>query len=95
MQIKSRIPVQPNKSFFAMKRWFNQMYLSGFLFHPDELAESIVNIASGQPTFTPEECVRLNRAVKSMFDNHGDKVYGVGLQYFHKAMGIKPEYSEA
>nr|WP_319563460.1 hypothetical protein [uncultured Rhodoferax sp.] len=95
MQIKPRIPALPNKSFFAMHRWFNQMYLSGLLFHPDEPAESIVDIANGQPTFRPEECIQLNRAVKSMFDNHGDKVYSVGLQYFHKAMSIKPEYSEA
>lgn len=71
------------------------MYLSGFLFHPDELAESIVDIASGQPTFTHEECVRLNRAVKSMFDNHGDKVCDVGLKYFHKAMGIKPRIRQS
>ena len=95
MQIKSRIPALPNKSFFAMNRWFNKMYHAGLLYHPDDAAEVIVNTVSGQPTFTPEECVELNRAVDLMFANHGDKVYQVGLQYFHKAMGIKPEHSEA
>lgn len=95
MHIKPRIPSLPNKSFFAMSRWFNKMYLAGLLYHPDEPAEAIINTASGQPTFTPEECIELNKAVKRMFDHHGDKVYGVGLQYFHKAMGIKPQYSEA
>ena len=70
------------------------MYLAGLLYHPDESAEAIINTASGQPTFTPEECVELNKAVGLMFANHGDKVYQVGLQYFQKAIGIKPEDSE-
>ena len=95
MQIESRIPALPNKSFFAMNRWFNKMYQAGLLYPPDEPAETIFNTASGQPTFTPEECVELNKAVDLMFANHGDKVYQVGLQYFHKAMGIKPEHSAA
>ncbi len=93
MQIKSRIPAQPDKSFFAMNRWFNKMYLAGLLYHPDEPAEAIINIASGQPTFTPEECGQLNKAVDFMFAHHGDKVYQVGLQYFHKAVGMVPDYS--
>jgi hypothetical protein len=95
MQIKTRIPAVPGKSYFAMVRWFNKMYLAGLLYHPDEPAEAIINIASGQPTFTPEECTELNKAVELMFANHGDKVYEVGLKYFHKAMGIAPEYAEA
>lgn len=95
MQIKPRIPTLPGTSYFAMNRWFNKMYLAGLLYHPDEPAEAIINIASGQPTFTPEECTELNKAVDLMFANHGDKVYEVGLKYFHKAMDIKPKYSEA
>lgn len=95
MQVPTRIPTLPNKSFFAMNRWFKKMYLARLLYHPDEPAESIVDVASGQPTFTPEECIELNKAVEFMFNHHGDKVYEVGLQYFHKAMGINPEYSEA
>lgn len=95
MQITSRVPAHPNKSFFAMNRWFNKMYLAGLLYHPDEPAEEIINIISGEPTFTPEECVELNKAVASMFAQHGDKVYQVGLQYFHKAMGISPDYAAA
>lgn len=93
MQIKTRIPALPGKSFFAMNRWFNKMYLAGLLYHPDEPSEAIINITSGQPTFTPDECIELNKAVELMFTNHGDKVYHVGLQYFHKSMGMKPEHS--
>ena len=95
MQIKSRIPVLPGTSFFAMNHWFNKMYLAGLLYHPDEPAEAIINITSGKPTFTPEECAELNKAVELMFENHGDKVYHVGLQYFHKAMSMKPVHSAA
>ena len=95
METKPRIPNLSNKSFFAMNRWFNKMYLAGLLYHPDDPAETIVNVASGKPTFTPEECIELNKAIGLMFDHHGDKVYEVGLMYAHKAMGIKPEHSEA
>jgi hypothetical protein len=84
MQVKSRIPAQPNKSLFAMNSWFYKMYLAGLLYHPDEPAEAIVNISSGQPTFTPDECFELNMAVNFMFTHHGDKVYHVGLQYFKR-----------
>lgn len=95
MQTKPRIPDLPNKSFFAMNRWFNKIYLAGLLYHPDEPAETNINLARGKPTFTPEECIELNQAVNFMCNHHGDKVYDVGLHYFHNAMGIKPEYSEA
>lgn len=95
MQIKHRIPNLPNKSFFAMNRWFYKMYQAGLLYHPDEPAEVIIDIASGKPTFTQLECMELNKAVDSMFKHHGDKVYEVGLHYFHKAMGFTPDYSEA
>ncbi|MEI7516376.1 MAG: hypothetical protein WCK81_13400 [Betaproteobacteria bacterium] len=95
MPAQPRIPAPPNKSLFAMNRWFNKMYLAGLLYHPDEPAELVIDIASGKPTFTPEECVELNKAIESMFNQHGDKVYQVGLRYFHKAMGIKPVYSQA
>ena len=94
METKSRIPEFPGKSTFAMTRWFNKMYLAGLLFHPDEPAEDIVDIDSGKATFTPAECVALNMAVAFMFEKHGDKVYEVGVRYFHKAIGFTPEYSE-
>lgn len=76
-----------------MNRWFNKMYLAGLLYHPDEPAEAVINIISGEPTFTLDECIELNRAVSLMFANHGDKVYQVGLLYFQRAMGVTPDYS--
>jgi hypothetical protein len=95
MHVSPRIPTLPNKSFFAMNRWFYKMYLAGLLYHPDDQAETIVSLSSGQPTFTPDECLELNRSVDLMFDHHGDNVYGVALHYFHKAMDIPPQFSKA
>ena len=88
----SRIPEVPNRSYFAMNRWFYKMYHARLLYNPDERAEDIVSIETGDPTFTPEECSKLNQAVAVMFEQHGDMVYEVGLRYFHKALGITPVY---
>jgi hypothetical protein len=93
MTTTSRIPEVPNGSYFAMNRWFYKMYLAGLLYHPDEPAETIVEIATGEPTFTPEECIKLNKAVSVMFERHGDAVYDCGLSHFHKALGITPDYT--
>lgn len=93
MKITSRIPEVPNGSYFAMNRWFYKMYLAGLLYHPDDPAETIVQIATGEATFTPEECDELNEAVNVMFEHHGDAVYDCGLKYFHKALGITPDYT--
>ena len=93
MTTTSRIPEVPNRSYFAMNRWFYKMYLAGLLYHPDDPAENIVQIATGEPTFTSEECVKLNKAVDLMFEHHGDAVYDCGLKYFYKALGITPDYT--
>jgi hypothetical protein len=91
MQTKTRIPALPNKSYFAMNRWFYKMHQSGLLYHPDEQAENIVNIQTGEPSFTPQECEVLNTLMNQMFETHGDKVYEVCLNHVHKSMGIQPE----
>lgn len=94
MKIASRIPAVPNKSYFAMNRWFYKMYLAGLLYHPDDAPDTIVNTQSGERTFTDKECVELNHAITALFDHHGDAVYECGLKYFHKAIGSAPDYSE-
>ena len=66
------------------------MYLSGLLYHPDDPAEVIINIATAESAFTPEACVKLNKSVDLIFEYHGDKVYEIGLRYMQKAMGITP-----
>ena len=69
------------------------MYLEGLLFHVDDRAETIVNIETGDATFTPDECVKLNAAIDIMFEHHGDEVYECGVKYFYTAMGIRPDYT--
>ena len=93
MKTTSRIPEAPGSSYAAMNRWFYKIYLTGLLYHPDHPAETIVQIATGEPSFTPEECVKLNEAVAVMFEHHGDDVYECGLKYFQKALGITPDYT--
>lgn len=95
MQTTARIPEVPNSSYFAMNRWFYKMYRAGLLYNVDDPAETIVEIVSGKPVFTAEECEKLNQAVDVMLEKHGDKVYEVGLRYFHKALGITPNYASA
>ncbi len=91
MQTTSRIPSLPNKSYFAMNRWFQQMQQAGLLYHPDERAEEIVDIETDAPMFDPAECELLDALIDQMFEVHGDKVYDVCIKHVHKAMGIKPE----
>lgn len=91
MQTTSRIPSLPNKSFFAMNRWFYKMQQAGLLYHPDERAENIVVIETGAPMFDSVECEVLDALMDQMFEVHGDKVYDVCVKHVHRAMGIKPE----
>lgn len=90
MKATPRIPDLPNGSYFAMTRWFYKMHQANLLFHPDDSAESIVEIKTGLPTFTEEECLKVNQAIDLMFERHGDKVYEIALQYVHQARGINP-----
>ena len=86
MQTQTRIPAMPNASSFAMNRWFYKMHKADLLYHPDDSAEEIVNIATGQPAFTPAECAELNAAIAFMFEKHGDKVYDACLAFVGNAM---------
>lgn len=91
MSQTSRIPALPNRSLFAMNRWFYKMYQSGLLYHPDESAENIVCLDTNETLFTKAECIVLNKAIDTMFKIHGDKVYDVCLHYSQMALGIEPD----
>ena len=91
MNVATRIPPLPNKSLHGMKSWFSKMCREGLLYHVDDRAENIVEITTGNPFFTPEECAQLNTSVDILFEAHGDLVYDVGIVYFHRAMGYKPQ----
>ncbi|MDO9148923.1 MAG: hypothetical protein Q7U52_14915 [Hydrogenophaga sp.] len=95
MKNQLRVPDMPGKSSVAMDRWFAQLFADGLLFNPDDHPEDIVEIGTGEPTFTEKECQVLNASLDRLFKCHGDKVYDVALNYFHKAMGITPRYANA
>lgn len=88
MQTISRIPDPVNNSITAMDSWFSTMYASGLLFHPEDCANDIIEIASGKPLFTSDECDRLENILDTMFENHGDKVCDVAYKYICKSISI-------
>ena len=88
MQTISRIPDPVNNSISAMDRWFSKMYTSGLLFHPEDCANDIIEIASGKPMFTSEECDNLEKILDAMFEKHGDKVCDVAYKYISKSISI-------
>jgi len=85
----SRIPEFSDKSFDGMLFWFATMSVRELLFHPDDPAENIYNIASGEPTFSPAESREANAILKTMFNRFGDEVYEAAYPIFMKRMGIQ------
>lgn len=95
MKDQLRVPQLSGKSRADMDRWFDQLYIDGLLFNPDDPPEEIVLIGTGEPTFSENECQVLNESLNQLFKYHGDRVYDVALKYFHKAVGITPAFSSA
>ena len=92
MQTDQRIPDFPEPSRCGMRCWFRPLHEAGSLYHPDDLAETIVRIGTGELTFSPEESIQLNAAVNAMFAVHGDAVYTVGLYLTRMSACIRPPY---
>jgi hypothetical protein len=84
MHTNSRIPDPLNNSFFAMNRWFAKMQASGLLFHPEDRAKDIVEVASGKAIFSSEECCELDKIIDAMFEKHGEQVCEVAYKFFRK-----------
>lgn len=58
-------------------------------FHPDDLFEDYVNIATGEPTFTKEESTYLNEVMEKCFEvcnRESVEIYLVGLSVSHPDM---------
>jgi hypothetical protein len=88
MQI-SRIPDFANKSREGMSMWFAEMSLRGLLFHPEDAPRDIITIATGEPSFTADECIKLERILDEMFALYGDGVCEAAYPIFMKCMGIR------
>lgn len=85
----SRIPDFANKSREGMSIWFTETTLRGLLFHPEDRPCDIITIATGVPTFTPDECAKLDRILGEMFDMFGDDVCEAAYPIFMKEAGIR------
>jgi len=85
----SRIPEFSDKSFDGMLFWFATMSRRELLFHPDDPAEKIYDIATGEPTFSPAESRKANAILETMFNRFGDEVYEAAYPIFMKRMGIQ------
>ena len=84
MQTQSRITYPLSNSYFSMDEWFSKMQTKGLLFHPEDRAADIVEIVSGKPIFSSEECDTLDQIIDAMFEEHGEKVCDVAYKYAHK-----------
>jgi len=85
----SRIPDYSEHSFDGMLRWFATMSERGLLYHPDDPADTIHEITTGEPTFSPAESLQANEILKAMFNQFGDKVYEAAYPIFMKCMGLR------
>ena len=84
MQTQSRIPKPLSNSYFSMNDWFSKMQAKGLLFHPEDRAGDIVEIVSGKPIFSSEECFELDQIIDAMFEKHGEKVCDIAYKYVHE-----------
>jgi len=84
----NRIPAFTERTFDGMLLWFGEMNARDLLFHPDDQPEDIIVIATGEPTFTHEECVVLDQTLAEMFTLFGDKVYEAAYPYVMTRMGL-------
>ena len=87
----SRIPNYSDHSFNGMRLWFATMSERGLLFHPDDPADKIIEIATGEPLFSPAESSKANEVLASMFGQFGDDVYEAAYPAFMERMGISPD----
>ena len=85
----SRIPEFSDLSFDGMLLWFATMSERELLFHPDDPADTIYDIATREPTFSPDESRKANETLDTMFKTHGDNVYEAAYPIFMKRMGIQ------
>lgn len=90
-----RVPQVLGDSSQAMDKWFEALYVEGFLFNPDDSPEDIVQLSNGEPTFTENECRVLRESLDRLFSHHGETVYDTALKYFYRAVGITPEHANA
>ncbi|HPN78227.1 hypothetical protein [Dokdonella sp.] len=78
----SRIPDLNVSTFDDMSWWFAEMSRRELLFHPDDSPNQIFNIRTGEPTFSPEECAKVENILSDMFDKFGNDVHEAAYPIF-------------
>lgn len=78
----SRIPDLTENTFDGMLLWFAELSERELLFHPDDSPDQIVNIRTGEPTFSSEECRKTERILGCMFDKFGNGVHEAAYPIF-------------
>lgn len=51
------------------KKYICDLYFDENLYHLDENAEDIISFKTGEPAFTPEECILLNKRRDECFEH--------------------------
>lgn len=78
----SRIPNFAENTFDGMLLWFAEMSQRELLFHPDDSPDQIVNIRTGAPTFSSDECGEIESILSRMFDTFGNGVHEAAYPVF-------------
>ncbi len=87
----NRTPDYQNPSFDSMTDWFAAMSGRDLLFHPDDPAESIVDIATGEAIFTADEACKADAILNAMFSHFGEQVYEAAYPFFMERMVPAPK----
>lgn len=85
----NRIPDLSGTDIKAIGHWFSEMADKGLIFHPEDPADSIVFIKSGEPFFTKEEALKAQSILDECFAKFGDEeVNSAAYPHFMRAAGF-------
>ncbi|MBS0461624.1 MAG: hypothetical protein JSS41_04025 [Proteobacteria bacterium] len=83
----NRIPTYDTHAVDGMLSWFAEMSSRGLLFHPEDDPADIIDIATGECTFTHAEAGRVRGILGAMRAAHGDAMIEVCYPVFMRAAG--------
>lgn len=83
-----RIPEFREHTRQGMAIWFAKMRNRDLIFHPEDSPHDIVDMTTGRALFTSDECMALDRILKTMFDKFGSGVCDACYPGFMAAAGF-------
>lgn len=87
----SRIPRLSATTPTAARSWLRRMHSAGLLFCLDDDPRDIVSIATGEPTFTAEECATVSKMVDQLFAALGDDVHALAFDTVSRTFHTRKE----